>query len=218
MVDIQIVTAGAVIRTQRGDVILIMNQYEYVESGRTIHSCAQMEMFQSDVNDKSLKTPVGKQCITTLDGYCIPLNIKSGLSYMDLRPYTDNEWSTLSHVILTAETLWDPSILDNNITDDDEWYDSASDVPHGSLNPLFENKGNYNMRHEVHSIRIIDTSLDKGVTRSCALFYTTNNCDILEVNDAKFLDALEAVDTTHPIDRTTTTYPLDVSQYIPNFA
>ena len=79
MVDIHIVTAGAVTRTQRGDVILIMNQYAYIENGRTIHSCAQMEIFQSDVNDKSLKIPGGKQCITTLDGYCIPLNIKFDL-------------------------------------------------------------------------------------------------------------------------------------------
>ena len=77
MVDIPIITAGPVTRTQRGNVILIMNQYAYVESGCTIHSCVQMEIFQSDIDDKSLKIPVGKQYITTLDGYCIPLNIKS---------------------------------------------------------------------------------------------------------------------------------------------
>ena len=45
-----------------------MNQYAYVESGRTIHSCAQIEMFQNDVNDKSPKIPGYKQYITTLSG------------------------------------------------------------------------------------------------------------------------------------------------------
>ena len=135
-----------------------------------------------------------------------------------MRQYTDNELDTLPYVILTADTLWDPSILDNNITNDDEWYDSISDVPTRSLNTLVDNEGNYNMRHEVHSIHINDISLDKGVIPSSALFYATNACDIFDVNDIEFFDVLESTDATDPIGRTNTTHPLDVSRCIPNFA
>lgn len=59
VVDIPIVTAGAVVSTQRGPVILILNQYAYIGNGKTIHSCGQMEMFGHDVNDKSMKVTGG---------------------------------------------------------------------------------------------------------------------------------------------------------------
>ena len=91
IVDIPIVTAGAVVSTQRGPVILVMHQYAYIGRGKTIHSSGQMEMFQNDVNDKSLKVAGGLQRICAPDGYCIPLNIKSGLPYMFMRPYDDRE-------------------------------------------------------------------------------------------------------------------------------
>ena len=38
LVDIPIVTAGAVINTQKGEVIAVMNQYAYPGKGKTIHS------------------------------------------------------------------------------------------------------------------------------------------------------------------------------------
>ena len=84
IVNIPIVIAGAVITTQRGPVIIIMNQYAHLGHGKTIHSCGQMEMFGHDVNDKSMKVKGGRQCITTPDGYCIPLNIKAGLPYITM--------------------------------------------------------------------------------------------------------------------------------------
>ena len=74
------------------------------------------------------------------------------------------------------------------------------------------------MRHEVHSIHINDTSLDKGVIPSSTIFYATNACDILEVKIIELFDALESADATEPIERTTTTHPLEVYQYIPRFA
>ena len=91
IVDIPIVTAGAVISTQRGYVVLIMHQYAHVGHGKSIHSCGQMEMFGNDVNDKSMKVSGGLQRILTQDGYYIPFNIKSGLPYMSMRPYIDDE-------------------------------------------------------------------------------------------------------------------------------
>jgi hypothetical protein len=79
IVDIPIVTAGAVMDSQRGPVIGIMHQYAYTRSGKTIHSCGQLEWFQNDVNDKSVKVPGGLQRILTMDGYAIPINVKDGL-------------------------------------------------------------------------------------------------------------------------------------------
>jgi hypothetical protein len=58
--SIPIVTAGAVARSQRGDVILIMHQYAYhPQQGRSIHSSCQLESFANDVNDKSIHIPGG---------------------------------------------------------------------------------------------------------------------------------------------------------------
>ena len=48
---------------------------------------------------------------------------------MSLRPYSDKEWDTLPHVTLTSEVEWDPSVLDLDIDDDKEWYDTISDDP-----------------------------------------------------------------------------------------
>ena len=50
--DIPIVTAGAVVTTQKGDVIAVMNQYASVRTGKTIHSCAQIEAFGHIIDDK----------------------------------------------------------------------------------------------------------------------------------------------------------------------
>ena len=75
----------------------------------------------NDVNDRSIKVHGGLQRILTLDGYVIPINIVAGLPYMSLRPYTDDEWDTLPHVILTSDMDWDPTVLDHTLDDDDHW-------------------------------------------------------------------------------------------------
>jgi hypothetical protein len=102
IVDIPIVACGGVISTQRGPVIAIMHQYVYTGKGKTIHSCGQLEWYKNDVNDKSIKVPGGLQRIQTNDSYAIPINVKDGLPYVQVRPYTDEEWD--SH--LTARAMW----------------------------------------------------------------------------------------------------------------
>ena len=62
-----------------------------------------MEDIKNDVNDKYIKVSGGTQCITTHDDHAFPLNIKSGLPYINNFPYTDIEWSTIPHVILTSD-------------------------------------------------------------------------------------------------------------------
>ena len=71
-----------------------------------------MEAFKNDVNDKSIKVLGRTQCITTPDNHTPPLNIKSELPYMNIRPYIDDEWDTIPNVILTTDDEWDPTILD----------------------------------------------------------------------------------------------------------
>lgn len=65
----------------------------------------------TQVNYKSIKVNGGLQRIQTVDGYIIPLNIKGRLTHLKMRPYTDKEWGILSHVIMTVDVDWDPSVL-----------------------------------------------------------------------------------------------------------
>ena len=155
IVDVPIVTAGAVIQTQLGEVIAIMRQYAYTGKGKTIHSCGQLEAHKQIVDDKS-KRVGGNQRIITIDGYVIPLNIRSGLPYMTMRPYTDTEWQQLPHVILTADTNWDPSMLDDEQEDNDEWFNAQENIPTFESNPLFDQYGEY--RHTVDITEAIMSS------------------------------------------------------------
>jgi hypothetical protein len=51
--------------------------------------------------------------IVPYDGFEFPLHVRHGLvPYLDIRPYTDHEWDTYPHVIMTSDGDWDPSILD----------------------------------------------------------------------------------------------------------
>ena len=114
--DLPIVSVGGVVQSQRGLVIAIMHQYALLGEGKTIHSCGQLEWYKNDVNNKSLKVG-GLQRITTNDGYVHPLDIKNGLPYCSIRPYTDDEWESLPHVVWTSDDEWDPSVLDNILSD-----------------------------------------------------------------------------------------------------
>jgi hypothetical protein len=59
--DVPIGTVGAVVNTQRGEVIAIMHQYAYTGKGGTIHSSGQLEWCGNDVNDRSINIDGGRQ-------------------------------------------------------------------------------------------------------------------------------------------------------------
>jgi hypothetical protein len=142
--SIPIVSAGAVVRSQRGPVIVIMHQYAYhPQQGDSIHSSCQLESFHNDVNDKSIHVPGGLQRIQTPDGYVFPLSIRDGLPYLAMRPYTDEEFATFPHVFITGDVDWDPRVLDFDIEGNDDWYNAISDnVNHSDLFDVFgEYKG-----------------------------------------------------------------------------
>jgi hypothetical protein len=91
--------------------------HHHPQQGRSIHSSCQLESFADDVNDKSIRIPGGLQRIQTVDGYVFPLSIRDGLPYLGMRSYTDVEYESLPHVILTSNVDWDPRVLDFDIDD-----------------------------------------------------------------------------------------------------
>jgi hypothetical protein len=161
--NIDIVTVGGVIQTQKGPIIGIMHQYALLNKGSTIHSPCQFEWYKNDSNDKSINVPGGLQRIQTLDGYIIPHCIKDGLACLSIRPYTDHEWDNLPHVILAYEVEWDPSVLDHDFKEDEQWGEITE------MESSFDNVGDYKHRvivqHLVyfqwHDGSLFDDNLDQ---------------------------------------------------------
>ena len=173
LTDIAIGTVGGVVPTQKGPVIAIMHQYALLGKGSSIHSPGQLEWFKNNVNDKSVKIG-GLQRITTLDGYVIPLRITDGLPRLDIRPYTDEEWDMLPHVFLTGESTWDPSVLDHDLADDEQWADALSDLEADPKTNLFDEFGNYRLRVTV---------------QHAASFLCSSDADVQDVIDQCVFDA-----------------------------
>ena len=104
-----------------GHIVLIMSQYAHKPDSKTIHSKSQLEHFGSIVHDSAI-TAGGHQMDVTHEGYAIPLHVRNGLYYMDMSPATDTELEHLPHVFLTADSPWNPNIVD------EEFFFDASDT------------------------------------------------------------------------------------------
>jgi hypothetical protein len=75
-----------------------------------------------------------------------------------MRPYSDSEYDSLPHVILTSDVDWDPRVLDFDINDNDDWYDAISDnVNHADL---FDAFGNYKGREAELEVSSADIWFD----------------------------------------------------------
>ena len=111
---LEIVTCASIINTNKGKVILIMNEYAYYGRGNTIHSPAQIEWFKNTCDDKSVKVG-GTQLIKFLEGYITPLECRGGLMYLQLLgPPSNTELEKYPHVLLTSPHEWDPTVLDHS--------------------------------------------------------------------------------------------------------
>ena len=108
---IPLVTAGGVTKTITGKVTVIMHQNAHHGKNKIICYSPQIEHYKNIVDDLSIKIG-GGQFITTLDKHKTTMHIRGALYYMSLSPYTDKEWITLPHVILTSDACWDPTFLD----------------------------------------------------------------------------------------------------------
>ena len=120
--SLPLVTAGGYVVTQRGPIIVIINQAAYMHDGRTILSSGQLEAFKCAVNDKSKKFTGEIPYIETIEGYKIPMTMRRGLPYIKMRPFTQSEWEdkSIPHVHITSPETWDPSVLDSIV--EDNWY------------------------------------------------------------------------------------------------
>ena len=124
-----------------------------------------MEWYKNGINDKSIKVKDGLQLIQTLDGYAILINIKDGLPYVRMSPYTDDEeWDELPHIILTSDVNWDPTILDHNLDDDENWFNAISDLQSDPTTNLFDEYGNYRKHVVVQETDTFFDALEDEVT------------------------------------------------------
>ena len=91
LTGLNVVTAAALLDTQRGPIIGVFHEYAHLGKGRSIHAVGQMEWFNYQVDDRS-KLVCGAQRIKTSEGFVIPLSIESGLVYMhSMRIPTDHD-------------------------------------------------------------------------------------------------------------------------------
>jgi len=155
--DIPIVTAAGVVSTTEGQVVVIAHQYAHVPTSKTIHSSTQLEHYGNEVHDKSSLVPGGLQHIKTFDGRIIPLSIRNGLPYMDIRPHTDIEYDTLPHVILTSDADWDPKVFDCEA--DDIFYDAVSTLDENLRRRPFSETGEYTRRVHANFHNLAATEL-----------------------------------------------------------
>jgi hypothetical protein len=83
------------------------------------------------------------QYIHTVDGYVIPIDIISGLPYIQMELHTwRRNGKLLPHIILT-EAEWDPTSLDNIILDKENWYDIIGDLNSGLYESPFDEHGEF---------------------------------------------------------------------------
>ena len=142
MSGLSIGTYAGVTTSNQGPIVVILHQYAYTGKGRTIHSSAQLEMYKNQVDDRS-HVVGGKQCIQTLNGYIIPLDIQDGLPYMPLCTPTDRELDTLPSIILTSDVNWDPRVVDNLKSNDPNWISKIKDPLIPVMDSPFDEYGDY---------------------------------------------------------------------------
>ena len=111
--NLELITAGAVVESQVGPIIIIMNQHARMIDGKSIHSSGQMAHYKVIVNEKSFNVTGEVPYIELFDRYRIPLSTINGLAYMKQRTFTKDEWDTLPHVPITSDAPWDPKVLDH---------------------------------------------------------------------------------------------------------
>jgi len=141
----------------------------------------QLEAYKQDVNDRSLRTPGGGlQRILTVDGYEIPLVIRNGLPYLNIRPYTDREFDTLPHVIMTSDNDWDPSVLDCDPMDATKGADVHDVTSERPIHENFNQFGEYMDRYVVTYTDVTSPILEEQVLPPHFMFRRTEHITVEE--------------------------------------
>jgi hypothetical protein len=142
ILNLPLVTAAGYVQTPCGPVIVLMHQYAHYGKGHTIHSATQLRSFGVHVHEAPRRHG-GLQRVVTPCGYHIPLSYRAGLPYVDMRPPSDDEYASLPHVILTSDTVWDPSSMDGKFLPADLALDAPFDLNALDLDPRTTDLGNY---------------------------------------------------------------------------
>ena len=225
---LRLATVGGVVQTKHhGPKIAILQQQAYTGKGSSIISPLQLEAHGVSVYDK-LKRFGGKQCIIA-GPYTIPLTLQDGLMYMNMRPYTELEWSKFDHVMLTADEIWKPSQFDNDAyesdEDDDDRFEDA--IQYSDYDLEGEYIGNLHVHSDVDDDEEVfyDTlqdSWDDSILRICYKTYLSN-LKQYDVN-VKDLSALEETDPdltevvyAKPFPRTHAPTDIDYEKLVGNF-
>jgi len=135
--------------TQQGEAIRLFKQHACHRKGQTIHSSGQIEWCKGNiVHDQSLKVG-GAQHVRTLDGYALPIDIDNGLLHISQVPHTQKEFHELPHVIFSSSAEWDPTVLDNKLSSQPNWFNIVkNDAEDGHLRTSpFDAHGNYIYRY-----------------------------------------------------------------------
>jgi len=197
--NIPIVSCGAYSVSRRhGPVILIFHQFAGMMRGPTILSAGQLESYANTVNDRALRIDNNGQRIITNDGFEFPLHVRQGLPYLDMRPYTDHEWDTYPHVIMTSDVDWDPSILDGEfpLTHGNEEFFDASTYDNGTN---FDAHGTYLKGTIVASARtIMNDPILQGTVLPDEMLITHEYPDDDDIHDV--ID--KSVPVANPTERT----------------
>jgi hypothetical protein len=100
-----------------------------------------------------------------VDDYVFPLSIRDGVPSLGIRPYTDVEYESLPHVILTSDVDWYLQVLDFDVDDNDNWYDAILDnVNHSEL---FDALGDYKGRTTGLEVSSADNNNNNSMDYSC---------------------------------------------------
>jgi len=121
LVGLDIVSCAAKVKSNKGPIILILNEYAYCGRGTSIHSCNQVEHYKHLVDDRAVPNG-GKQLIFLHDGFVLPLVCDNSLMYLQfLEKPTSQDMDKYPHVIFTSPHMWDPSKLNYTHPNPYDW-------------------------------------------------------------------------------------------------
>ena len=83
-----------------------------------------------------------------------------------MRPFTDEEWETLPHIVMTDDSDWDPPVYDHNPLDDDTWHGTVQEVEPGGSYDLIHLFGEIKKKVNVQHATFLPHSANRVVAQA----------------------------------------------------
>ena len=167
----------------------------------------EMEAFGVCVDDHS-KVAGGKQLISTPKGVSIPIDFINGLPYVQMRPFTDQEWKELPHILLASDE-WDPCSLDCILCSSDKWKTDATVPDADPRSSLFDMHGNYKLRTSKYAENIaVDDEVDEffdaisslQIANLDVMHTVADECAEIHSTHVHFLETFSHFSDDEPLD------------------